>query len=58
MEAPPRVLPSGLGVVTIPMKVFRDRPRGSNVPVVPTYVFAGDITDTAALERWIVSLPR
>jgi hypothetical protein len=49
-------LPSGIGGVSVPMKVYRGRPRGSNEPVVPTHVFAGDITDTAALERWIATL--
>ena len=48
--------PSGLVVGSIPMKVYRGRPRGSNEPVVPVHAFDGDITDTAALEAWIAGL--
>lgn len=49
-------LPSGLTAVSIPMKVYRDRARGSNVPVVPVHRFDGDIADTAALEAWVAGL--
>lgn len=58
MEVGDGPLPSGLVQVGIPMKVWRGRPRGSNVPQVPRYRFAGAMTDTPALERWIASLPR
>jgi hypothetical protein len=51
-------LPSGVGGVSMPMKVYRGRPRKSNEPVVPVHRFNGDIGDTAALERWIASLPK
>jgi hypothetical protein len=50
-------LPSGAGNIIVPMKVYRGRPRGANVPVVPVHAFAGNIADTAALERWIAGLP-
>ncbi|WP_395613253.1 hypothetical protein [Allosphingosinicella sp.] len=50
-------LPSGIVGASIPRKVFRGRPRGDNVPVVPVHPFMGDIADTAALERWIAGLP-
>jgi hypothetical protein len=49
-------LPSGVTGVSMPMKVYRGRPRGANVPVVPTYLFSGDIADTAAVERWLATL--
>ncbi|HMG46393.1 MAG TPA: hypothetical protein VK614_02905 [Allosphingosinicella sp.] len=49
-------LPSGLGGVSVPRKVYRGRARGANRPVVPVHAFAGDIGDTAALERWIAGL--
>jgi hypothetical protein len=49
-------LPSGIGAVSMPMKVYRGRPRGSNEPVVPVDAFKGDIRDTAAIERWIATL--
>jgi hypothetical protein len=51
-------LPSGLASVWIPMKVYRGRQRGSNVPQVPTYRYAGDPRDEGALESWVASLPR
>jgi hypothetical protein len=49
-------LPSGIGALSVPMKVFRGRPRGSNEPVVPIHIFDGDIADTAEIERWIATL--
>lgn len=56
MEVGDAVLPSGLASVGIPMKVYRGRKRGSNEPVTPTHRFAGDMSDTAALETWITTL--
>ena len=51
------LLPSGMMRADIPMKVYRDRPRGSNAPLTPVHRFPGDLRDTAALERWVVALP-
>jgi hypothetical protein len=56
MEIRERQLPSGVTAVSMPMKVYRGRPRGSNEPAVPKHYFAGDIADTVLLERWIASL--
>lgn len=42
--------------IWIPMKVYRGRPRGANVPAVPKYAWTGDMGDTAALRRWIAGL--
>ena len=50
------VLPSGLAGTAIPMKVYRDRPRGANVPLRPVHPYPGDMRDTAALEAWIAQL--
>ena len=50
-------LPSGIGAVSMPMKVYRGRARGSNVPAVPAHRFAGDIGDSKALESWVATLP-
>ena len=50
-------LPSGLTRGVIPMKVYRDRPRASNVPVAPDYRYPGDLRDTAKLAAWIATLP-
>jgi Peptidase family S41 len=49
-------LPSGIGHLALAMKVYRGRPRGNNVPLHPTFVFPGEVSDTAALEKWIATL--
>ena len=51
-------LPAGVGGVSMPMKVYSGRARASNQPVVPRYRFDGDIADTAAVERWVATLPK
>lgn len=50
-------LPSGLAGYAVPMKVYRGRSRGSNVPSTPVHRFDGDLTDTPALQRWVAGLP-
>ena len=50
-------MPSGITGMSVPMKVYRGRPRGANVPVVPTHAFSANIADTTALEQWIANLP-
>jgi hypothetical protein len=57
MDIRSATLPSGFIGVSMPRKVYRGRSRGANEPVVPVHAFAGDIADTAALERWIPGLP-
>ncbi|WP_380939132.1 S41 family peptidase [Sphingomonas floccifaciens] len=57
MELRDDALPSGLATVYMPMKVWRGRPRGSNVPAIPKYRFKGDMRDTAALQAWTATLP-
>lgn len=57
MEVRQSRLPNGITSVSIPMKVYRGRKRGSNEPAVPVHRFNGDIGDTAALEQWVISLP-
>lgn len=58
MDVRLQVLPSGLLRVTVPMKVYRARPRGSNVPYRPHIAYPGDLADTGALETWILNLPK
>lgn len=58
MESRSITLPSGLGVMAMPMKYYRGRARGSNQPVTPTYPFNGDMNDDAAVEAWVATLPR
>jgi hypothetical protein len=55
MEVRPAPLPSGIAVLHLATKVWRNRPRG-NEPYVPKHRFTGDIADTAALEVWILTL--
>lgn len=50
-------LPSGLSRAAVPMKVYRGRARGANVPWEPVHRFDGDMADRAALETWIAGLP-
>jgi hypothetical protein len=57
MEIRREALPAGLSVVSVPMKVYRGRPRQANQPFRPVHGFAGDMTDQAALEAWIARLP-
>nr|WP_304363648.1 S41 family peptidase [Jiella sp. LLJ827] len=57
LEAHHMVLPSKLVRATTPMKVYRDRARGSNQPQLPAFVYKGDMTDDAALLAWIRKLP-
>jgi hypothetical protein len=56
MEVRPFTVPSGLGRTNMPMKVYSGRARGANEPAVPVHRFDGDMSDTAALERWIATL--
>ena len=56
MEVRGETLPSGAAKLGIPVKVYRGRPRGHNVPYVPRYRYDGDMADTAALERWVLGL--
>lgn len=42
--------------IWIPMKVYRGRKRGSNVPAEPRHRWTGDIGDTEGLRKWIATL--
>ncbi|MFC5474873.1 S41 family peptidase [Paraherbaspirillum soli] len=48
-------LPSGLKMM-LPLKVWRDRARRNNQPLIPNYRFQGNIDDTQALRRWVLDL--
>jgi hypothetical protein len=56
MESAYVPLPSGIAELGFAVKVYRNRPRGNNQPYVPHHRFAGDISDSPALERWILQL--
>jgi len=49
------LLPSRRARLTFAMKVHRSRPRGHNMPYVPQLRWTGEISDTPAIERWLVS---
>ncbi len=57
MEVGDAPLPSGIAEAGVPMKVYRGRARGSNVPVRPTHPYSGDLSDQPALEAWVATLP-
>jgi hypothetical protein len=56
MDVRTPVLPSGYGKLAVAMKVYRGRPRGNNVPLVPSHPYPGDVADTPTLEQWITTL--
>lgn len=56
MEVRTAELPSGAAKLGVPIKVYRNRPRGHNVPYVPRHRYDGDVGDTAALEQWLTGL--
>lgn len=47
-------LPSGQGSFGFPIKVYRNRPRGHNVPFVPDIAYTEDLRDTAALQQFVL----
>jgi hypothetical protein len=47
-------LPSGLGFLRMGRLVREGRKRGENAPWTPSYVFRGDIADTAAVKQWVL----
>ncbi|HEY7885151.1 MAG TPA: hypothetical protein VIC08_09415, partial [Cellvibrionaceae bacterium] len=52
---PPIALPSQQGSLVLPMKVWRNRPRGHNEPHVPEHIYDGNITDTQTIQAWVVN---
>ena len=54
MEVRGVTLPSGIASLNLPVKVFRNRPRGHNEAYVPAMRYEGDINDTAAVEKWLL----
>ncbi len=53
MQAREIALPSKLGHLNFPMKVYRNRPRKNNEPYHPDVEFIGNIKDTKAVEEWV-----
>lgn len=48
-------LPSGLGQLSVPLKVFRDRKRKNNEAYTPKVAYKGRLADTEALRSWIAA---
>lgn len=51
MEVRMMPLPSGNSFLRLPIKVYRNRPRGHNVPYTPDILYAGDMKDTKAIQE-------
>ncbi len=47
-------LPSGKGLLTFPIKVYRNRLRGHNVPYFPDIHYNGDIQNTDELRNYVI----
>jgi hypothetical protein len=54
MENWGRRLPSGLSTIGYPMKVYRGRRRAPNQPYQPHEAYPGALSDSAALEHWVL----
>lgn len=52
LEAVQSKLPSG-AYISVPVKVWRERLRGTNTPITPEFAYPGDIRDTPSIEAWI-----
>lgn len=55
METRDEETPDGARI-WLPMKVYRGRARGSNVPATPKHEWKGAIDDTAGIRRWLTRL--
>lgn len=53
MEVRQERLPGDRITAYVPVKVYRGRARGSNVPAVPAARYGGDLRDTAAVEAFV-----
>lgn len=47
-------LPSGIGKLQFPIKVYRNRPRGNNVPYVPDILYPKNISLQQELDQWLL----
>jgi len=50
-------LPSGKGTLGFPIKVYRNRPRGHNVPHIPDIQYRGNLQHTAELQTFVLTQP-
>ena len=54
MELRTVTLPSGQGILGLPIKVYRNRVRGHNVPHEPTIQYNGNLKDTQELQNFVL----
>lgn len=54
MENWGKQLPSKLGQINYPMKVYRNRKRGNNEAYIPHVSYTGQLNDTTAIRSWIL----
>ncbi|HLJ31643.1 MAG TPA: S41 family peptidase [Candidatus Babeliales bacterium] len=54
MEVHTTDLPSKKGTFSFPIKVYRNRPRGNNVPYNADISYDGDMNDTIALQQAVI----
>ncbi|WP_347331624.1 hypothetical protein [Marinimicrobium locisalis] len=54
VRLPQPQLPSGLGKLMLPMKVWRKRFRGHNETYMPEARYPGDIYDTPEVQQWVL----
>lgn len=47
-------LPSGIGKLQFPIKMYRNRPRGHNVPYIPGIVYPANINSQEDKNQWLL----
>lgn len=55
MELRKVTLPSGKGTLGFPIKVYRNRPRGHNVPHLPDILYKSNLQNTLALQNFVLN---
>ncbi len=55
MELRRVALPSNKGFLGYPIKVYRNRPRGHNVPYHPDIPYTGDLQETHKLQNFVIT---
>lgn len=56
MELRKVTLPSGQGILGFPIKVYRNRPRGNNVPYLPDIDYKENLQDNMQLRSFVLNM--
>ncbi len=56
MEVRTLDLPSNIGTLQFPIKVYRNRPRGHNVPYIPDIAYPATINSAEAKDQWLLEM--